>query len=305
MSGKKKTRRATPGGRPSVRIEEVRFERPVPLDVFVPGRLLAGWTSEAQGQVFAQTGANPERVGSVLEDIARARVTVRDLTRQLDQSGLTAPVPAVLKDLMEQFRATPIGQTAAQDGFDIAIVDIARVIAFQAYVRVPSIELANALLMPSDIRSVASLALSLQGQRQFSCSANPFRGSWSIDSADNNLQVIDAFREEKEPGVMAIGFKFAIRLSLLKVQRYHERWYLSDGYHRAAAMLRRGVRYAPALVRDVSALEDLGCIGHLPIDSFLGDRPPKVTDYFDDRVSVSLRVPGGPRRYLVQATQIA
>jgi hypothetical protein len=52
-------------------------------------------------------------------------------------------------------------------------------------------------------------------------------------------------------------------------------------------------------------LEDLGAIGHLPIDAITGDKPPRLGDYLDDTVSVEAHVPETPRRLLIHATELS
>lgn len=275
-----------------------------PLAQFVAGRVLAGWLSEEQGQTLVQGAVAPADVPAALDRIQRARRAVRERPPMDHPKARIVPVPAYMGGLIDDLRATPICQEAEAQGYEVAVVDLARVIAFQPFVRLPDIAIVERLIVPSDPGSIAAVAFAQNPQSGMSCYFNAVLGAWAVDSPNHNLSVVDVFGEEVEPGMMCVGFKFAVQPSVLKVLRYRDRWYLSDGYHRAGALVRRGVALAPALVGDAAALEDLGCIGHLPIDSFLGERPPGLADYFDDRVAMELKVPGGPRRYVVHASRI-
>jgi hypothetical protein len=290
--------------RPLLGHQEVAAGLAPPLTQFVPGRVLAGWLSEEQGQSLTQAALAPADVPAALARIEGARRAVRQRPPRVHYEARPAPVPRQLADSIEKLRATQLCQEAEAQGFEVAAVDLTRVIAFQPFVRLPGVAAVDRTLQTADPGSIAAVALAQNPQTGLSCYFNSHLGTWAVDSPNHNLEIVDVLGEEREPGVMCVGFKFAVKPSVLKVLRYGGRWYLSDGYHRTGALVRRGVRFAPALVKDAEALEDLGCIGHLPIDALLGDRAPTAADYFDDQVAMELRVPGGPRRYMVQASRI-
>jgi hypothetical protein len=76
--------------------------------------------------------------------------------------------------------------------------------------------------------------------------------------------------------------------SWMQVARFHGRWLLRDGYHRAYALLSRGIDQVPCVVVTANTLADLGLIraGFVDPAVILGDRPPKVGDFIDDAVAV-------------------
>lgn len=74
----------------------------------------------------------------------------------------------------------------------------------------------------------------------------------------------------------------------MQVARFQGRWLLRDGYHRAYALLRRGIDQVPCVLVTANTLADLGLIraGFVDPAAILGDRPPRVGDFVDDNVAV-------------------
>src|SRR5207248_7467972 len=77
---------------------------------------------------------------------------------------------------------------------------------------------------------------------------------------------------------------------------------LRDGYHRAYGLLRRGITRVPLLVKEFPSIESLELPpGMLPQAEWLGDNPPYLSDYLDDDVAASVRLPITQQIVVVQA----
>jgi hypothetical protein len=213
--------------------------------------------------------------------------------------------PGAVAFHVRQFNESPIGQSAAAEGFTVQYVDLTKVVAFQAYVRQASVRNYTLLVKRDDPASAARIALPIDFRSEFRARYDPHSGAWNIHSLDQNLRVVGQIGQPNADGTVALGFNFAVQPSIIKVQVYKGRSYLSDGYHRTVALLRRGFTESLALYREVSEFEQLGAVGHLPIDAFIGDRPPLLTDYWDERVSMELRVPKGVRHFLLKPQQLS
>jgi hypothetical protein len=233
------------------------------------------------------------------------RDAVTALTRSVDQSGLIQEFPSAVAFHVRQFNESVIGQTAAAEGFTVRYVDLTKLVAFQAYVRQASVRNYSILVTRGDVAAAARISLPIDFRSELRARFDPHSGAWHIFSLDQNLRAVGQIGQPNPDGTVAIGFNFAIQPSLVKVQVYKGRSYLSDGYHRTVALLRRGFTESLALYRVVSEFEQLGALGHLPIDAFIGDRPPLLTDYWDERVSLELRVPKGVRHFLLKPQQLS
>ena len=80
---------------------------------------------------------------------------------------------------------------------------------------------------------------------------------------------------------------------------------LVDGYHRAFALLSRGINLAPALVGAIDTAEEFGRLGAgIGVDVFLGDRPPLLPDFLDDEVAAAVDMPVTTRMLVIEAMDL-
>lgn len=290
----------------SLRVEKVlvppRQAAPIAME---RGRVLAGWASQNQMGIFAQMSGDQDEQLRLLKEIEDRRVYAQQLHRPLDQSRLVLEMPKQLEDYSAEFQKRPLGAGAIQEGFSVAYMDISRLAAFQVFVREPAVSFYCATVASDDLLSAARLALPLEVETHMQAGFDPFRGTWTVTSNDSNLQRSGQTAHQNPDGSLSLGISFRVPISILKVQRYLGRYYLCDGYHRTVALLRSHIRRALVLVRDVTELEQLGVLGHLPFDRISGLMPPALADYDDDRLAMELNVPAGGRRFMVMAQELS
>jgi hypothetical protein len=296
----KKVRRA------DIRVEEVILPGPPDLLPGVSGRVLVGWMPATQSNNFIGAFAADDEEILRLRRAGEMRVAaVKSLDRVLDQSGVIEEIPAKLAFHVSQFVESAIGKAAKAEGFNLAYVDLTKLVAFQSFVRQASVRNYSLMVAPNDITSAARIALPVDFRSEIRARYDPHSGSWHVFSLDQNLRIVGQLGHPNPDGSIGVGYNFAVQPSLVKVQTYKGRSYLSDGYHRTVALLRRGFTESLALVRDVAEFEQLGALGHLPLDSFTGESPPLLRDYSDDRLSLELKVPGGARHFLLRPQQLS
>ena len=75
----------------------------------------------------------------------------------------------------------------------------------------------------------------------------------------------------------------------VQIAEYNDRWFVRDGYHRTYGLLCRGVYEIPCIFIRARTFQELGAAapGFLPYEILFGERPPLLTDFLDDSVSVS------------------
>jgi hypothetical protein len=290
---------------------EIRIE-----EVFVPaisdpiggvsGRVLAGWMSQNQLIAFARAYAVDDDEVLRLTTLGEAcQKAVAALDRGVDQSGLIQEVPSALARHVQEFRESAVGKIAEGEGFRVEYLDLNKLVAFQTFVRQASVRNYSLMVSRDDLASGARIALPIDFRSELRARFDPHRGAWHVFALDQNLRVIGPLGHPNSDGTLGVGFNFTIPPSLVKAQVYKGRTYLSDGYHRTAALLRKGFSESLALVREVSEFELLGAVGHLPVDSFMGDHPPLLRDYWDTSFSLELSVPRGARHFMLKPEQLS
>lgn len=92
----------------------------------------------------------------------------------------------------------------------------------------------------------------------------------------------------------------------LQVVQYQDRYFIRDGYHRAAAFLRRNIAVVPCIHLEV---QDPQQVGHLQPGMFrpeilFGEHPPRLRDFWDDAVSCDSFYPAKRRVFLVEMREV-
>ncbi len=79
-------------------------------------------------------------------------------------------------------------------------------------------------------------------------------------------------------------------MSYLQIVQYRGRSFVRDGYHRAAGLLRRGVFVAPCIFINAQSFDQVGTPpGSFTYETLFGDRPPTLSDFWDDKVARSIQ----------------
>lgn len=298
----KKTRRAEP----TIAIESVSLPDDVDPVRTVPARALAGWMSDQQMSVFAHGGSEDvEAASGLIARMQRCRAAARSLERIHDQRNLIQRVPPELESYSAEFTSRPLGLGALSEGFEVAVINLAEVVAFQPFVRMASVRNYSLMVTRGDPISAARVALPLDFRSEVRARFDTHRGVWHVFSRDQNLRVVRNVGHPNADGTITVGYNFAVPASLIKVQTYRGRSYLSDGYHRSVALVNKGFSHTLALVREVTEFEQLGAIGHLPFDAFTGKSAPLLRDYWSDAYAIEIKVPRGARHFLLRPEQLS
>jgi len=271
-----------------------------------PGRALIGWMApQAAARFLSGRPSGTQPTTDEQARLERARAAVAARPEGVAQDGMVAPLPAELNQHVAQLRE--LAGHLFDLGWQPAMVDLSRVCAFQPVVCTDDLHQRMAGLVRESLASLADITFPLGPTPEYQTSFDPSRNAWLLSSPDPNLQVTTRFTGGPPPSlphVRIYGFHVAMSRSVMEVGRYEGRWYLRDGYHRALALLRRGVRWAPSLVREFTELEKLLPSGMLPPAVFLGSRPPLLTSYLDDAVSADVMVTPQRKLIVLQATEL-
>jgi hypothetical protein len=283
--------------------------RPDPAAEKRESRALLAWMASEPAQMILLEGRQQESVTPAMQaELARVRAALQDRTADVDQSGLIRPMPADMHAYVARLEKSPQAQPYFAEGWRPALVDLPRVCAYQPSVFVDHARERVADTRIDDIRSLAELTLPLDAGAPVTFQYDRARQMFITSIANQNLQVVGAFggiAPGMPPGTVHMGFQVRMITSFLQVGSMQGRYFLRDGYHRGLGLVQRGARYVPALVLEDMLMADLVAPGSLSVESILGPKPPALSDYWDDAVSVTARLPAPRRIISVAASELS
>lgn len=114
--------------------------------------------------------------------------------------------------------------------------------------------------------------------------------------------------EEGVPLVSAAMLPFFLTKNpgYLQVVQYQDRYYIRDGYHRAAAFLRRNIPIVPCIHLEVQVPQQVGHLqpGMFAAEILFGDHPPRLRDFWDDAVSCDSLYAAKRRVFLLEMREM-
>jgi hypothetical protein len=271
--------------------------------VLRPARALLGWLSDKQARgVLTSHRRDLELTVEQRRAVeaARAAVAAREKFRGL--SPVVAPCPEGLHAHRAALYAHERFKTFRDEGWEIAIVDLARVCVVQHTV-VTEPDARTTGLDPDDLPALADITLPIPNPQPLPYQVDSQRNVAVLSAFDANLRVV-GFAAQQVPRGNLMGFIVEIVTSYLQVADVSGRFVLRDGNHRAAALVRHGITRVPALVRSFAHGEDLAAPkGVLTPATYFGERPPTPLDYWDPAVSAAVHVPRRRKFILIQGIE--
>ena len=170
--------------------------------------------------------------------------------------------------------------------WDVKLVDLAGIVSFQTTI------VEERLSMPSTPTMDALLRLCLAPRSKYTVAIAAGPGNtFTLSSPNTNLRVSGIVNGDSPQGPF-YGFVANHGLPWVQIVSYQGRYIMRDGYHRSVGLLRGGTSTVPAAVQETVSEGELGVKpGFFPLEKILGDRPPLVTDFLDDRLTMSIEIP--------------
>jgi hypothetical protein len=271
-------------------------------------RALIGWMTAAQAEMVLGGYTLGQEVPAENRELARsAREAVASRPPGLDQTDLLSEVPPELDEHVARLRQNPVGAAMFQQGWNVALVDLARVCAFQPTVVADAAVERVQDVKSDDLAAIAAVTLPTSAAEPPRVQYDPSRQAYMAVSPNVNLKIVGNVwcPAPDGSGAVILGFSVLAPPSFLNVVRFRDRVILRDGYHRAYGFLGRGITHVPAFTRTMETIEDVIPPGtFLPQDSYLGDRPPVLPDYLNDQVAATVRLPAVQKMVLIQGTEL-
>lgn len=265
-------------------------------------RYLVGWLSEELA-----TNVLLGHVPMPTDDIVAIHQTIKqcqDTVKGRPTFKTTNPIQDMDAATADEIKSRPEIQAAfAPFTWRPAMVDLREVLSFQPDISLEGLE--NRIAEANN-GSDSLLELCIPKNKPLS-SAGILgeRGShsYTISNVNPNLKVQGSGVETRAVpvsptlppvNVLAITFFVGIPMSYLSVVSYNGRYFLRDGYHRAAGLLKADIFTVPCIYVEAKNFEETGANqqqGHLTHEIMYGDRPPKLSDFWDESVSGEGKVP--------------
>ncbi|MHB8572610.1 MAG: hypothetical protein ACYDAY_06595 [Candidatus Dormibacteria bacterium] len=260
-------------------------------------RALLGWLSEAEGATTV-LGRNPVPTDD-MQSINDALRVCRTEVAKRPVYTVEDPILAESLPGLESVRARPdLHATFANLNWRPAMVDLERVLTFQKIVHTDGID-----QRLKGVREKAKLLeLCIPGQQPLpplGAIADSDGKGFTISSNNPNLRIAGGQLSEAQVAqspetppvrMQAMTFLVYMGTSYLQVVRYRDRAFVRDGYHRAAGLLRRGITRVPCIFIEAQTFEEIAApAGSLSYEVLYGDRPPRLSDFWNDAVAGSVK----------------
>lgn len=279
-----------------------------------PARALIGWMAERDAQMLLGIPKTPAKpLPEHVQRVTEARAAVNSKPPGVEQiHALSQPADELLGYLQE-FHRQPSSRQYTAKGWTIQIANLQELCAVQPIVHLDYLahsEHWQSLLQQASHESMVSLAritLPIANTSPAAAQFDPQNNSWIVKANDCDTRVVGHFSSPLEvaPGMMATacGFWVARVPSFAQVVRYRERYFLRDGYHRALALLQKGIAQIPVLFREIPEAQKLEVCESFPDAVILGPRPPLFPDYLRDDVAAAVSHLASQKTISVQAAE--
>ena len=179
---------------------------------------------------------------------------------------------------------TMVQQVAPSENCQVRIIDLRNTISLQAIVRTTSVIARTREAYDGSPESLTNICFPGPKPENLAASVD-LRGTITVQSVNPNLRV---FQPHVDLQSGFLGYRFGFGHPYLSAVEIDGRVVLTNGYHRAAALLSIGVNIVPCVAYRRSAFASFAPIGSLVETTVMGEKPPRLTDYFDDSVSCAL-----------------
>jgi hypothetical protein len=262
-----------------------------------PTRVLLGWLTEQEAPqlLFGRASASEEEAQKATERLTAARQNVQMRPACVPGDPVVATRTADTQARLDAVGKRPDVQ-AVFGGMNWRpeLVDLRKVFSFQKLVNTESLDERIAagasvdglfeLCFPSSANLPPQAVLTDADGKGFTVSAlNP-----NLRHAGSHVSQAMVSQGPGMPPVpmQAISLFVNMGSSFLQVVRYKDRCFVRDGYHRASGLLKRGIYEVPSIFIEARTFDDVGCPpGSLTYEILYGERPPTLSDFWDDTVS--------------------
>jgi hypothetical protein len=268
---------------------------------------------EQANAVLAGNRADLQPSEAELTRVQSAQRAVEARAERTDSAAQsTTPLgdlPATLQPYLQELENDAAALSFLKGGWRPKIVDLRAVCAIQPVVYVEGLAERVGDIQTEDLEAIAKLTLPVGNTPLPAATFDRQQKAWILITPNPNVRVVAPIKTNVDApgGAAGLGFAVSCPPSLMQVARLGGRLFLRDGYHRALSLLRSNIATVPALVREITSIDELvppGTVGLLPPAGYLGPTPPLLTDYLDETVSASVSLPAQQKVIVIQALEL-
>ncbi len=258
-------------------------------------RALIGWLSDDEA-IALLLGRTP----TPADDLVPFRERFAAKRRAVSGRSVFEPRDPILEAedqaSLDRIAARPeVQATFANMNWQVAMVDLDAVLSLQKIIRLTGLDERLNPVIATSANLLEFCLPSAQPAIPGRVFTDGDRKGMTISSLNPNLRVVETQPVQVEaqaaPGAPAVpmqGLMVIVHLgtSYLQVARYNGRCFLRDGYHRAAGLVRAEIMAVPCIFIEAhSWVEVAPTPGLLTYETMFGERPPRLSDFWDPEVS--------------------
>ncbi len=268
-------------------------------------RALIGWMSDDKGALVLAENRLKNVTEDLKQTVQRYRASVQLRPRFSPEADAVLDAPAALQAHMEKLKSQPHFNRMLESGWKVVMADLNKLIALQPYTELGVIPGGPDRSSSGDLARIAAVTLPPDERKSFPVQYDPEKAVWYITSTDASLSVVGNWSGPVNGGIPGFGFGVMVRPAFLSVVQLGDRFVLADGYHRALYLMQQGITVVPALFRQERNPLGLAIAGEpFSREIYLGERPPFLKDYLDDKFSIAVSFPQKRKVITIQATEL-
>lgn len=275
-------------------------------------RVLLGWLpqEEAIRQLLGRNPVPQDDLTAINEMFANARAAM--LHRPTTE--ITDPIVTGDRSLLDQVAArSEVRASFADVQWRVEWVDLTRVLSVQKMITTDGLDLRVAGAADDPAALVELCLPAAQPLPLLGAFGDHDGHGFTLSSLNPNLRVVGSHVQEAlvspSPDVppqkmQAFTFFVSMGASYVQVAQYQGRFFLRDGYHRAAGLLRAGITEVPTVVVDAPTFHFVASTpGLFDHEVAFSHWAPMLTDFWDDSVSADAVQPTVRKVVRVRAEQ--
>lgn len=267
------------------------------------GRALTAWLSndEAVIRLLGRPSQPSDDLTEVNQRLADRRDALASLSAFVPRNPI---VVAADRSALDAAAAHPkLQATFGAADWRLEIIDLTAVQSMQQMIKTDGLEVRVAPVVEDETHLLELCLPVNQPPEQLTVFIDGDQRGFTVSSLNPNLRIAggQVFQTEVASAdggptipIQAIAILVALNASYVQVAHYAGRYFLRDGYHRAAGLIRAGITKIPCVYLEIGGnFEQVipGTPGLFNYETCFAERPPLVVDFWDPTLSDSITQP--------------
>lgn len=262
-------------------------------------RVLIGWPGFDGALLLS--GNNPALVSDEHKFKAQAAIDALHARQAFPiQKNIITDTGVDLNEYLNEFwQQNP---NLVQEGWTVKIADLRGVCTIQPQVEIINSKERTNIQLKTDMVEIAKTSIPITKPTPLDGSFDQIKNAFVFSSPNPNLKILVPVNTSE--GIF--GFAVGVANSFVQVVKVNDRYFMRDGHHRAYGFLSNEINLVPVLFREFNSINDMGLPqGLFPAETLIGNKPPRLLDYFDDSVSGISEFTRPTKVVVVQGLEVA